>query len=131
MSVKITRIHESAGKRRSGKRRKGNPHLQSIHAEPDVVGRRISRMQRSRPVILQGMEPGLADRGPGRISFLNRASSSAASTLATAMQQVPGEPFLHVSPDHLVASGMLPRPTRSGWAVRVVGPVGVRSAPSL
>ena len=24
------------------------------------------------------------------------------------MQQVPGEPFLHVSPDHLVASGMLP-----------------------
>lgn len=24
------------------------------------------------------------------------------------MQQVSGEPFLHVSPDHLVASGMLP-----------------------
>jgi len=65
-------------------------------------------MQRSRPVILQGMEPGLADRGPGRIIFLNRASSSATSTLATAMQQVSGEPFLHVSPDHLVASGMLP-----------------------
>lgn len=65
-------------------------------------------MQRSRPVILQGMEPGLADRGPGRIIFLSGASSSATSTLATAMQQVPGEPFLHVSPDHLVASGMLP-----------------------
>jgi len=27
-------------------------------------------MERSRPVILQGMEPGLADRGPGRIIFL-------------------------------------------------------------
>lgn len=65
-------------------------------------------MQRSRPVILQGMEPGLADRGPSRIIFLNRASSSATSILATAMQQVPGEPFLHASPDHLVASGMLP-----------------------
>lgn len=65
-------------------------------------------MQRSRPVILQGTEPGLADRGPGRIIFLSGASSSATSTLATAMQQVSGEPFLHVSPDHLVASGMLP-----------------------
>jgi hypothetical protein len=32
-------------------------------------------MQRSRPVILQGMEPGLADRGPGRIIFLNGAST--------------------------------------------------------
>src|SRR6185437_13384895 len=59
-------------------------------------------------VILQGMEPGLAGRGPGRIIFLSGASSSAASTLATAMQQVPGKPFLHVPPDHLVASGMLP-----------------------
>jgi len=65
-------------------------------------------MERSRPVILQGMEPGLADRGPGRIIFLNGASSSGTSTLATAMQQVSGEPFLHVPPDHLVASGMLP-----------------------
>lgn len=54
------------------------------------------------------MEPGLADRGPGRIIFLNGASSSGTSTLATAMQQVSGEPFLHVPPDHLVASGMLP-----------------------
>jgi chloramphenicol 3-O phosphotransferase len=65
-------------------------------------------MERSRPVILQGMEPGVADRGPGRIIFLSGASSSATSTLATAMQQVSGEPFLHVSPDHLVARGMLP-----------------------
>lgn len=65
-------------------------------------------MQRSRPVILQGIEPGLADRGPGRIIFLSGASSSATSTLAAAMQQVSGELFLHVSPDHLVASGMLP-----------------------
>jgi len=65
-------------------------------------------MERSRPVILQGMEPGLADRGPGRIIFLSGASSSATSTLATAMRQVSGEPFLHVPPDHLAASGMLP-----------------------
>src|SRR2546422_10421208 len=92
-------------------------------------------MQRSRPVILQGMEPVLADRGPGRIIFLNGASSSATSTLATAMRQVSGEPFLHVSPDHLVASGMLPgRPARSGWAVRVAGPdapAGLRRGPHV
>ena len=65
-------------------------------------------MERSRLVILQGMEPGLANRGPGRIIFLNGASSSGKSTLAKAMQQASGEPFLHVSSDHLVASGMLP-----------------------
>ena len=45
--------------------------ITAYRAEPDVVGRRISRMERSRPVILQGMEPGLADRGPGRIIFLS------------------------------------------------------------
>jgi chloramphenicol 3-O phosphotransferase len=48
------------------------------------------------------------DRGPGRIIFLNGASSTGKSTLAKAMQQALPEPFLHVSPDHLVASGMLP-----------------------
>jgi chloramphenicol 3-O phosphotransferase len=47
------------------------------------------------------------------------------------MQQVPGEPFLHVSPDHLVASGMLPgRRDPDGpfawWDLWCV-----RSAPSL
>jgi chloramphenicol 3-O phosphotransferase len=61
-----------------------------------------------RPVILQGMEPRPADRGPGRIIFLNGASSSGKSTLAKAMQAALGEPFLHVSSDLLVASGMLP-----------------------
>jgi chloramphenicol 3-O phosphotransferase len=54
------------------------------------------------------MEPRPADRGPGRIIFLNGASSSGKSTLAKAMQGVLAEPFLHVSSDHLVASGMLP-----------------------
>ena len=88
-------------------------------------------MERSRPVILQGMEPGLADRGPGRIIFLNRASSFATSTLATAMQQVPGEPFLHVSPDHLVASGMLPGRRDPDGPLAWWDLWGVRSAPSL
>ena len=109
MSVKITRIPSRTGRRRA----------------------KISRMQRSRPVILQGMEPGLADRGPGRIIFLNRASSSATSTLATAMQQVPGEPFLHVSPDHLVASGMLPGRRDPDGPFACWDLWGVRSAPSL
>jgi chloramphenicol 3-O phosphotransferase len=54
------------------------------------------------------MEPRPADRGPGRIIFLNGASSSGKSTLAKAMQRALPEPFLHVSSDHLVASGMLP-----------------------
>jgi chloramphenicol 3-O phosphotransferase len=54
------------------------------------------------------MEPHPPDRGPGRIIFLNGASSSGKSTLAKAMQQALPEPFLHVSSDHLVASGMLP-----------------------
>jgi chloramphenicol 3-O phosphotransferase len=54
------------------------------------------------------MEPRPPDRGPGRIIFLNGASSSGKSTLAKAMQQALPEPFLHVSSDHVVASGMLP-----------------------
>lgn len=58
--------------------------------------------------ILAGMEPHPPERGPGRIIFLNGASSSGKSTLAEAMQQALPEPFLHVSSDHLVASGMLP-----------------------
>jgi len=61
-----------------------------------------------RPVILPAMEPCPADRGPGRIILLNGASSSGKSTLAKALQQALPEPFLHVSSDHLVASGMLP-----------------------
>lgn len=40
--------------------------------------------------------------------FLNDASSSGKSTLAKATQQALAEPFVHVSPDHLLASGMLP-----------------------
>lgn len=54
------------------------------------------------------MEPRPADRGPGRIIFLNGASSSGKSSLARALQETLAEPFLHVSSDHLVASGMLP-----------------------
>jgi chloramphenicol 3-O phosphotransferase len=54
------------------------------------------------------MEPHPPDHGPGRIIFLNGASSSGKSTLATAMQEALPEPFLHVSSDHMVASGMLP-----------------------
>jgi chloramphenicol 3-O phosphotransferase len=49
-----------------------------------------------------------ADRGPGRIIFLNGASSSGKTTLAKAIQESLPEPFLHLSSDHLVASGMLP-----------------------
>jgi chloramphenicol 3-O phosphotransferase len=59
-------------------------------------------------VMLHGMEPDPGDRGPGRIIVLNGASSSGKSALAKAMQQMLPEPFLHVSCDHLVASGMLP-----------------------
>jgi chloramphenicol 3-O phosphotransferase len=54
------------------------------------------------------MEPRPADRGPGCIIFLNGASSSGKSTLARALQEALAEPFLHVSSDHLVATGMLP-----------------------
>jgi chloramphenicol 3-O phosphotransferase len=54
------------------------------------------------------VEPRPLDRGPGRIIFLNGASSSGKSSLAKALQQTLPEPFLHVSSDHLAASGMLP-----------------------
>jgi chloramphenicol 3-O phosphotransferase len=54
------------------------------------------------------MEPRPPDRAPGRVIFLNGASSSGKSTLAKAVQQALPEPFLHVSSDLLVASGMLP-----------------------
>lgn len=67
-----------------------------------------ARAEHSRPAILLSMEPRPPDRGPGRIIFLNGASSSGKSTLAKAIQEALLEPFLHVSPDHLVASGMLP-----------------------
>jgi len=67
-----------------------------------------ARAEHSRPAILLSMEPHPPDRGPGRIIFLNGASSSGKSMLAKAMQEAMPEPFLHVSSDHLVASGMLP-----------------------
>jgi len=67
-----------------------------------------ARAVHSSPAILLSMEPRPPDRGPGRIIFLNGASSSGKSTLAKAMQQALPEPFLHVSSDHLLASGMLP-----------------------
>jgi chloramphenicol 3-O phosphotransferase len=67
-----------------------------------------ARAEHSQPAILLSMEPHPPDRGPGRIIFLNGASSSGKSTLAKVMQEALPEPFLHVSSDHLVASGMLP-----------------------
>ncbi|MFI9594434.1 chloramphenicol phosphotransferase CPT family protein [Nonomuraea sp. NPDC052265] len=54
------------------------------------------------------MEPTPPNRGPGRIIILNGASSSGKSTLAKALQRTLDEPFLHVSSDQFVASGMLP-----------------------
>lgn len=69
---------------------------------------RPARAERWHPAILLGMEPHPPDRGPGRIIFLNDASSTGKSTLAKAMQETLAEPFLHVSSDHLVVSGMLP-----------------------
>ncbi len=54
-------------------------------------------------------EPVPPARGPGRIIFLNGASSSGKSTLAKALQQMLDEPFLHVSSDHLVSAGLLPQ----------------------
>ena len=74
-----------------------------LMVEPETGSR-----ERSCPAILPGMEPCPADHGPGRIIFLNGASSSGKSTLAKALQAALAEPFLHVSSDHLVASGMLP-----------------------
>jgi len=55
------------------------------------------------------MEPVPPSRGPGRIVLLNGASSAGKSTLARALQEAIDEPFLHVSSDHLVDAGMLPR----------------------
>src|SRR5579859_3435605 len=54
------------------------------------------------------VEPVPARRGPGRIIFLNGASSSGKSTLAVTLQEALDEPFLHVASDRLVDAGMLP-----------------------
>lgn len=54
-------------------------------------------------------EPAPVARAPGRIIFLNGASSSGKSSLARALQDALDEPFLHVASDHLVAAGSLPR----------------------
>ncbi len=67
-----------------------------------------ARAEHSRPAILLSMEPHPPDHGPGRIIFLNGASSSGKSPLAKAMQQASPGPFPHVPPDHLAASGMRP-----------------------
>ncbi|MEU7855441.1 AAA family ATPase [Nonomuraea sp. NPDC049141] len=54
------------------------------------------------------MEPIPPVRGSGRVIILNGASSSGKSTLAKALRQALDEPFLYVSSDQFVASGMLP-----------------------
>jgi chloramphenicol 3-O phosphotransferase len=54
------------------------------------------------------MEPIPPDRGHGRVIILNGASSSGKTTLAKALQRALDEPFLHVSSDRFVESGMLP-----------------------
>ncbi|MFG6200367.1 chloramphenicol phosphotransferase CPT family protein [Nonomuraea sp. JJY05] len=54
------------------------------------------------------MEPTPPDRGPGRVIILTGASSSGKSTLAKTLQRSLDEPFLYVSSDQFVASGMLP-----------------------
>jgi chloramphenicol 3-O phosphotransferase len=59
-------------------------------------------------------EPVPAAKGPGRIIFLNGASSSGKSTLAKALQGALDEPFLHVSSDHLVDGGILPQRREHG-----------------
>jgi len=46
---------------------------------------------------------------PGRIIFLNGASSAGKSTLARALQAQLDTPFWHWSIDHLLAAGVLPR----------------------
>lgn len=58
-----------------------------------------ARRQSDRPLVAchpADMEPRPADRGPGRIIFLNGASSSGKSILAKALQEALPEPFLHV-----------------------------------
>jgi len=59
-------------------------------------------------------EPVPAARDAGRVILLNGASSSGKSTLAKALQAAMPEPFLHVSSDHFVDAGMLPRRTSDG-----------------
>ncbi|WP_433513067.1 chloramphenicol phosphotransferase CPT family protein [Nonomuraea sp. CA-143628] len=54
------------------------------------------------------MEATPPNRGPGRVIILNGASSSGKSTLAKALQHSMDEPFMYVSSDQFVASGMLP-----------------------
>ncbi|WP_431931660.1 chloramphenicol phosphotransferase CPT family protein [Nonomuraea jabiensis] len=54
------------------------------------------------------MEPTPPSRGPGRVILLNGASSSGKSTLAKALQRSLDEPFLYVSSDQFVESGMVP-----------------------
>lgn len=62
-------------------------------------------------------------RGPGRVIFLNGASSSGKSTLARGLQAVLEEPFLHVSSDAFVDTGMLPSRREDGgpfdWRLQV------------
>jgi chloramphenicol 3-O phosphotransferase len=60
------------------------------------------------------VEPVPAPRGPGRLIFLNGASSSGKSTLAKALQAEMDEPFLHVSSDQLLEAGLIPTRRNTG-----------------
>ena len=50
----------------------------------------------------------LEQTSPGRLIFLNGASSSGKSTIATALQATLEEPFWHISIDHFREAGILP-----------------------
>jgi chloramphenicol 3-O phosphotransferase len=54
------------------------------------------------------VEPVPTPRGPGRIIFLNGASSAGKSTIAKALRDSLDEPFLHVSSDQFRPAGRLP-----------------------
>lgn len=53
---------------------------------------------------------------PGKIIFVNGASSAGKSTLCQGLQAQLDEPFWHVSIDHLIAARMLPRRSEEGGA---------------
>lgn len=55
------------------------------------------------------VQPRCTSRVSGKVILLNGASSSGKSSLARALQAVLDEPFWHISIDHLLAAGVLPK----------------------